>query len=187
MKKTITLLAAIVLVSCSSVMAQGLLGSIVSGATKATETANGVNGAASSLNGAVGTAGQAVQAVGALKGLFGKKKAKEAEAAAAAAAQAAATAVANAAPALAAGMKMTTVTVTGIDYATLKKFNEAIQACSNVTETKMKFNSTASTIEVTHKESTDALLKLMSETSKDIFTDKNIEGIEDGKINLKLK
>lgn len=190
MKTRITLLAAIILISCSSVMAQGLLGSIVSGATKANAAAGGVNGAASSVSGALGTAGQAAQAVGALKGLFGKKKAKEAEAAAAAAAQAAATQVAaaiNAAPALAPGMKLTTVTVAGIDYATLKKFNEAIQACSNVTETKMKFNSTASTIEVTHKESTDALLKLMSETSKDIFTDKNIEGIEDGKINLKLK
>ncbi|MFD2148005.1 hypothetical protein [Mucilaginibacter antarcticus] len=84
-------------------------------------------------------------------------------------------------------MKITTVTVTGIDYATLKKFNESIQACGSVTETKMKFNSTSSTIDVTHKESTDNLLKLMSETSKDIFTDKNIEGIEDGKIALKLK
>ena len=82
---------------------------------------------------------------------------------------------------------MTTVTVTGIDYATLKKFNEAIQACGTVTETKMKFNSTASTIEVTHKESTDNLLKLMGETGKDIFSEKNIEGIEEGKIALKLK
>jgi hypothetical protein len=159
MKTRITLLVAVVLFSCSSVMAQGLLGSIVSGASKANDAASGVNGAAGSVNNAAGAVGQAAGAVSTLKGLFGKKKAKEAEAAAAAAA-AATNAVATA-PALPAGMKITTVTVTGIDYATLKKFNESIQACGTVTETKMKFNSTASTIDVTHKESTDNLLKLM--------------------------
>ena len=118
--------------------------------------------------------------------MFGGKKKKEAEAAAAAALQTANAAVAST-PALPPGAKVTTVSITGIDYATLKKFNESIQACGTVTETKMKFNSTASTIEVTHKESTDNLLKLMGETSKDIFSEKNIEGIEEGKIALKLK
>ncbi len=186
MKTRFTLLVAMIMIGGSSVMAQGLLGKIVSGAAKANETANGVNGAAGSVGSALGTAEQAAGAVNQLKGLFGGKKKKEAEAAAAAVAAAAANAVA-AVPALPAGMKITTVTVTGIDYATLKKFNESIQACGSVTETKMKFNSTASTIDVTHKESTDNLLKLMSETGKDIFTDKNIEGIEDGKIALKLK
>ncbi len=167
-------------------MAQGLLGAIASGT-------NAANGAAGGVTGAAGAVGQAASAVNSLKGMFGGKKKKEAEAAAAAAAAAATAALqtANAAvaamPALPAGVKVTTVTITGIDYATLKKFNESIQACGTVTETKMKFNSTASTIEVMHKESTDNLLKLMGETGKDIFTDKNIEGIEDGKIALKLK
>lgn len=187
MKTRITLLVAIIMISGSSVMAQGLLGKIVSGATKANETASGVNGAANSVNSAVNTAEQAAGAVSKISGLFGSKKKKEAEAAAAAVAAAATNAATAAATALPAGMKMTTVTVTGIDYATLKKFNESIQACGTVTETKMKFNSTASTIDVMHKESTDNLLKLMSETGKDIFTDKDIEGIEEGKIALKLK
>jgi hypothetical protein len=186
MKTRFTLLVAMIMISGSTLMAQGLLGKIVSGATKASEVANGTTGAANSVGSALGTAEQAAGAVNQLKGLFGGKKKKEAEAAAAAVAAAAANAVA-AVPALPAGMKITTVTVTGIDYATLKKFNESIQACGVVSETKMKFNSTASTIDVTHKETTDALLKLMSETGKDIFTDKNIEGIEEGKINLKLK
>ncbi|MFD0750648.1 hypothetical protein ACFQZS_10870 [Mucilaginibacter calamicampi] len=191
MKTRITLIAAAIMLSCSSLMAQGLLGAIASGTNAANGAASGVSGAAGSVGNAAGAVGQAAGAVNQLKGLFGGKKKKEAEAAAAAAAAAATqlanTAVANAATALPAGIKVTTVTVTGIDYATLKKFNEAIQACGTVTETKMKFNSTASTIEVMHKESTDNLLKLMGETSKDIFSDKNIEGIEDGKIALKLK
>jgi hypothetical protein len=182
MKTRITLIAAAIMLSCSSLMAQGLLGAIASG----TNAANGAAGAAGSVSNAAGAVGQAAGAVNQLKGLFGGKKKKEAEAAAAAALQAANTAVANM-PALPAGVKVTTVTITGIDYATLKKFNESIQACGTVSETKMKFNSTASTIEVTHKESTDNLLKLMGETGKDIFSDKNIEGIEDGKIALKLK
>nr|WP_294794926.1 hypothetical protein [uncultured Mucilaginibacter sp.] len=186
MKTRITLIAAAIMLSCSSLMAQGLLGAIASGT-------NAANGAAGGVTGAAGAVGQAASAVNSLKGMFGGKKKKEAEAAAAAAAAAATAALqtANAAvaamPALPAGVKVTTVTITGIDYATLKKFNESIQACGTVTETKMKFNSTASTIEVMHKESTDNLLKLMGETGKDIFTDKNIEGIEDGKIALKLK
>ena len=186
MKTRITLIAAAIMLSCSSLMAQGLLGAIATGT-------NAANGAAGGVTGAAGAVGQAASAVNSLKGMFGGKKKKEAEAAAAAAAAAATAALqtANAAvaamPALPAGVKVTTVTITGIDYATLKKFNESIQACGTVTETKMKFNSTASTIEVMHKESTDNLLKLMGETGKDIFSDKNIEGIEDGKIALKLK
>ena len=186
MKTRITLIAAAIMLSCSSLMAQGLLGAIASGTNAANGAAGGVSGAAGSVSNAAGAVGQAAGAVNTLKGMFGGKKKKEAEAAAAAALQTANAAVAST-PALPAGAKVTTVSITGIDYATLKKFNESIQACGTVTETKMKFNSTASTIEVTHKESTDNLLKLMGETSKDIFSEKNIEGIEEGKIALKLK
>ena len=193
MKTRITLIAAAIMLSCSSLMAQGLLGAIASGTNAANGAAGGAAGVAGSVSNAAGAVGQAAGAVNSLKGMFGGKKKKEAEAAAAAAAAAATAALQTAntaiasAPALPAGVKVTTVTVTGIDYATLKKFNESIQACGTVTETKMKFNSTASTIEVMHKESTDNLLKLMGETGKDIFSEKNIEGIEDGKIALKLK
>jgi len=186
MKTRVTLIAAAIMLSCSSLMAQGLLGAIASGTNAANGAAGGVSGAAGSVSNAAGAVGQAAGAVNTLKGMFGGKKKKEAEAAAAAALQTANAAVAST-PALPPGAKVTTVSITGIDYATLKKFNESIQACGTVTETKMKFNSTASTIEVTHKESTDNLLKLMGETSKDIFSEKNIEGIEEGKIALKLK
>lgn len=190
MKTRITLIFAVVVLCCSSsVMAQGLLGKIVSGASKADAATTSVSGAAGSVESAVNTASQVGATVGKLKGLFGKKKNKEAEAAAAAAAAQVNQAV-NAAlttvPA-ATDVKVTTVTVAGVDFATLKKLNESIKACANVQDTKMKFSATASTIEVSHKESTDNLLKLMQETSKDIFTEKNVDGLEDGKISLKLK
>ncbi|MFD2148006.1 hypothetical protein [Mucilaginibacter antarcticus] len=77
MKTRFTLLVAMIMISGSSVMAQGLLGKIVSGAAKVSETANGANGAATSVGGALGTAEQAVGAVNQLKGLFGGKKKKK--------------------------------------------------------------------------------------------------------------
>lgn len=193
MKSRITLILAVVLLSGSSVMAQGLLGKLAGAASSVNGASAGTAGAVGSVDNAVGTANAAVETMGKLKGLFGKKKAKEAEAAAAAAAalaatnQAAVNAALTATPALPAGVKITTVTVTGADFATLKKLDESIEACATVQDSKMKFNSTASTIEVTHKESTDDLLKLMQQTSKDIFTEKNVESLEDGKISLKLK
>ena len=149
MKKRITLIAAALVLSCTTLMAQGLLGKIASGAAKADDAANTVNSAAGTVN--------------KLGGLFGKKK-KDKEAAA----------------------NVTVVSVKGVDFATLKKLNEGIQACANVTETKMKFGADASTIEVSHKESTDELLKQMQETAKDILSEKSVEGLEEGKIALKL-
>lgn len=192
MKTRITLIVAAMLLSGSTVMAQGLLGKLVSTASKVDNAASTANGAAATVDNAVNTATQVSGAVGKIRGLFGKKKNKEAEAAAAAAATQVVQAVNQAAPALAnaaaanAG-KVTVVSVAGADFATLKKLNEGIKACANVQDTKMKFSGNASTIEVTHGQSTDELLKLMQETSKDVFTEKNLEGLEDGKIALKLK
>ncbi|RCH55567.1 hypothetical protein DJ568_06655 [Mucilaginibacter hurinus] len=189
MKNRITFILAFLVLSVSSTMAQGLLGTLTKAATGTNNAASGVSGVTGSVDNAVGTANAAVETVGKLKGLFGKKKAKEAEAAAAAAAAAAQAALAAvpAAPALAPGQKITVVTVAGADFATLKKLNENIKACGIVADTKMKFSSEASTIDVTHTASTDELLKLMQETSKDVFTEKNLAGLEDGKISLKLK
>ncbi|MEO6148991.1 MAG: hypothetical protein ABIN95_02955 [Mucilaginibacter sp.] len=191
MKTRITFILAFLVLSASSVMAQGLLGKLAGAATGTNNAATGVTGVTGSVDNALGTANKVGETMGKLKGLFGKKKAKEAEAAAAAqAAQNALTAALNAAPAapaLAPGSKITVVTVSGADFATLKKLNENIKACGIVQDSKMKFSSTASTIEVTHTSSTDELLKLMQETSKDVFTEKQLEGLEDGKIALKLK
>ena len=84
------------------------------------------------------------------------------------------------------GLKTTVVIITGTDFPKLKRLTENIQACEGVKEAKMKYSSISSTIEVSHSGTTDKLLKLMEETSKDIFTEKNIDGFEDGRIQLKL-
>ncbi|GAA4303096.1 hypothetical protein [Compostibacter hankyongensis] len=81
----------------------------------------------------------------------------------------------------------TTVHISGIDFPTLKKLNGNIQACEGVTDTKMKFNAATSTIIVDHTGATEDLLKLMEQTSKDIFTEQNLEGLEDGNISINLK
>ena len=82
---------------------------------------------------------------------------------------------------------ITVVTITGIEYAKLKTLNENIKACSGVQSTVLKYSSEMSTIEVTHLNNTATLLKLMGETSTDIFTEKDIDAVDEGKIGLKLK
>lgn len=116
-----------------------------------------------------------------LKGLFPKKKAKAKEA----------ETVVPPKPVVDTAkvtndLKTTLVVIYGIDYAKLKSFNENIKACMGVESTEMKYSSTGSTIKVMHKGNTESLLKLMGETSKDIFSDKNITSFEEGNIALKL-
>lgn len=85
------------------------------------------------------------------------------------------------------GTLITNVSIAGIDFAKLRLLTENIKACSGVQSAEMKYSSASSAIIVTHSGSTTALLKLMEETSGDIFTAKNIENFEEGKISIKLK
>jgi hypothetical protein len=103
------------------------------------------------------------------KGLFGKKKTK----------------TETPAPAVAPEIKSTLLTVTNIDFATLKTLNENIRACSGVETSEIKYGS-PSTIKITHSGTTEALMKLVLEVSKDIFTDKNISDFEEGKVTVKI-
>ena len=80
----------------------------------------------------------------------------------------------------------TIVQINGIEFSRLKSFTENIKACAGVQSASMKYGSTTSSIEVQHTGTTEALLKLMEETSKDVFTEKDIESFEEGKILLKL-
>lgn len=84
-------------------------------------------------------------------------------------------------------VKTTQISIAGIDYPALKKLNENVQACEGVQSTKLKFGTTHSTIEVIHSGTTDKLLQLMEATSSDIFTSKQLESIEEGKISIKIK
>lgn len=87
---------------------------------------------------------------------------------------------------VAAGNK-TLINITGISFAQLKKLQERVQACADVKSSNMKFGAAASLIEVTHGNSSDALLKDILKSSKDIFTESNIEGFEEGKIDILIK
>ncbi|WP_157263015.1 hypothetical protein [Pedobacter steynii] len=81
----------------------------------------------------------------------------------------------------------TVITLTGIDFSTLKTLNENIQKCTGVESTKIKYNAAGSTIDVQHSGSSEDLLKLIQKSgSKDILADKNLEGLEDGKIAVNL-
>lgn len=85
------------------------------------------------------------------------------------------------------GETSTVISITGIDFSTLKTLSENIQKCKGVESAKIKYNATLSTVQVQHAGSSEDLLKLMQKSdAKEVFDDKNLEGLEDGKIALKL-
>lgn len=87
----------------------------------------------------------------------------------------------------AAAQSSTVITINGIDFAALKVLNENIQKCKGVESTKIKYAANGSTVQVQHAGSSEDLLKLIQKSdAKDVFADKNLEGLEDGKIALNL-
>lgn len=81
----------------------------------------------------------------------------------------------------------TTVSIIGVDFATLKGINEKLQTAKEVSSTKMKFNATGSTITLQHSGTTEGLLKILQKASPTVFAEKNIEGMDDGEIAIKVK
>lgn len=81
----------------------------------------------------------------------------------------------------------TIIQISGIGLSGLKKLNESIQTCKSVSETSMKYNSTASLITVAHTGSTEDLFDLLSKSSQEVFNDKNIDELEKGTIAVNLK
>eukprot|EP01133_Synstelium_polycarpum_P011813 gene11813-13774_t len=81
----------------------------------------------------------------------------------------------------------TLITINGIDFSTLKTLNEHIQKCKGVESTKIKYAASGSTLQVQHAGSSEDLLKLIQKSdAKELFADKNLEGLEEGKIALNL-
>lgn len=81
----------------------------------------------------------------------------------------------------------TIITISGIDFATLKTLSENIQKCKGVESSKIKYNSVSSTVQIQHAGTSEDLLKLLQKSdSKDVFEDKNLEGLEEGAIALRL-
>jgi len=81
---------------------------------------------------------------------------------------------------------MTTINIAGINLVTLKKLNETIQACKDVEDTKMKYSPSGSTILVAYDGSAEDLLTAIQASSKDIFTDEHIEGLDEHSISINL-
>ncbi|ETZ21922.1 hypothetical protein N824_25835 [Pedobacter sp. V48] len=81
----------------------------------------------------------------------------------------------------------TTVNISGVDFATLKSINEKAENTKGVLSSKMKFNTSGSIISLEHSGTTEDLLIALQKTNPDIFTEKNIEALEDGQISIKIK
>jgi len=81
----------------------------------------------------------------------------------------------------------TIIRIKSAGFGTVKKLNSNVQACSGVKETKIKFSSSTSTITVSHKGTTAALLKSLEKKSGSIFKDNNVDDFKEGKISIILK
>jgi hypothetical protein len=73
------------------------------------------------------------------------------------------------------------------NLAYVKKLNTLIQTISGVSESKMKFNKTESSITATFNGSAENLLAKIQAKSDSGIKDEDIMGIEDGQINIKAK
>ena len=80
----------------------------------------------------------------------------------------------------------TIIKISGATISTLNKINEKIENSKNVKSTKLKFSSTGSSITVQHLGNTTNLLTILQKSDSEIFADKNIQGVDDGEIVLKI-
>lgn len=97
-----------------------------------------------------------------IMGLFGKKKSSSSE-------------------------TKTTVKLSGVDFATLTSLNEKLQTAKGIESTKMKYSASGSSITLYHAGSTFDILKALQKASPEVFAEKNIDGMDDGEISVKLK
>jgi len=81
----------------------------------------------------------------------------------------------------------TIVKINGTDFSTLKGVNEKLQTSKGIGSAKMKFSSSGSTITLEHEGTTEDLLKVLQTANPVIFSEKNIEGLDDGEILVNVK
>ncbi|MDT3405286.1 hypothetical protein [Mucilaginibacter terrae] len=81
----------------------------------------------------------------------------------------------------------TTVKLTGVDFSTLKAINDKLQTAKGIESTKMKYSASGSSIVLQHVGSTTDILKTLQKAAPDVFAEKNIDGMDDGEISIKLK
>jgi len=81
----------------------------------------------------------------------------------------------------------TTVKLSGVDFAKLKSINEKLQSAKGIQSTKMKYGASGSSITLYHAGSTSDILKTLQKASPEVFDEKNIDGIDDSEISVKLR
>lgn len=163
MKKIAIAGIASLLICTAPAKAQKLLDKIESTLNKAERASN--------------TADRTTKTGGKLAGLFGKKKTA-----------AAATTTTATTPAVPVVTEIKTIVkITGINFANLKSVSDKMQASKGVKSTKMTFSPTASTITVQHTGTTEELLVALQKSIPDVFAEKNIAGLSDGEISIKVK
>ncbi|KXH85275.1 hypothetical protein [Chryseobacterium kwangjuense] len=157
MKKNLLMSFALLLISISTVKAQSLFDKI--------------DRAVSKIDGAANSAEKASQTGNKVGSLFGKKKKQNAQNNSGASVEA----------------NTTVIKISNINLTNLKKLNSIITTTQGVTDSKMKYSASASTITVAHSGSTEKLLEHIQPQSKSIFIDSNIENFDEGRIEIKLK
>ncbi len=80
----------------------------------------------------------------------------------------------------------TTINISGVDFTTLKSINEKAENTKGVASSKIKFSTAVSTISLLHNGSTEDLLSALQKTNPTIFSEENIEGLEEGQISIKV-
>lgn len=80
----------------------------------------------------------------------------------------------------------TTLKIAGVDFSKLKAINEKLQSAKGVQSTRMKFKASGSSIILEHAGSTSEILKALQKAAPDVFAEKNIDGMDDGEISVKL-
>ncbi|WP_316794564.1 hypothetical protein [Pedobacter frigoris] len=80
----------------------------------------------------------------------------------------------------------TIIKFSGVDFSMLKSINEKVQTAKGVASTKMKFNASSSTIQVQHAGTSEELLTALQKVSATTFAEKNLEGLDDGEILIKI-
>lgn len=81
----------------------------------------------------------------------------------------------------------TVFTIDNGNLTSIKNLNSIIENIKGVSSTQMKFNANKSVIVINHSGSTEDLLEKIQAKAQSIFTDKNIQGFDEGNIEIKLK
>jgi len=81
----------------------------------------------------------------------------------------------------------TTVKISGVNFASLKTLNEKLQSAKGIESTKMKYSASGSSITLYHAGATSDILKNLQKAAPDVFAEKNIDGMDDGEISIKIR